>query len=164
MPVTRCMDHGWMGGSWMDRSIDRWIDRSLMDGWIHPFIQSFVHTSTHTGGRGFYFIKTCDREDRTVITQLIFVFLFFQILFFLGPVPAGPEIGWCAQLIPLLKPDKQKEIQDFFEICTFDCFCLFPFGIRQTDKVLISLKRATGKTEGIDLGGEINFVCGERPA
>ena len=64
--MGRCMDHGWIGRS---------IDRSLMDGWIHPFIQSFVHTSTHTGWRGFYFIKTCDREDRTVITQLIFVFL-----------------------------------------------------------------------------------------
>ena len=37
-----------------------------------------VHTSTHTGWRGFYSIKTCDREDRTVIAQPLFFFQFFN--------------------------------------------------------------------------------------
>ena len=134
-----------------------------MDGFIHSSSHSCIHPLTPAGEVSISSKRATEKIELSSLNSYLF-FLFFQILFFLGPVPAGPEIGWCAQLIPLLKPDKQKEIQDFFEICTFDCFCLFPFGIRQTDKVLISLKRATGKTEGIDLGGEINFVCGERPA
>ena len=154
-----------MDGWIMDGSVDRSMDRSIIDGWmdssIHPVIRAYIHS--HRRER-FLFHQNVRQRRSNCHHSTHICFLFFQILFFLGPVPAGPEIGWCAQLIPLLKPDKQKEIQDFFEICTFDCFCLFPFGIRQTDKVLISLKRATGKTEGIDLGGEINFVCGERPA
>ena len=53
--MGRYIDHGWMGGSWMDRSIDRCIDRSMDYWWIHwsihssvdPFIHSFIHGASH---------------------------------------------------------------------------------------------------------------------
>ena len=138
------MDHGWMGGSWMDRSIDRWIDRSLMDGWIHPFTQSFVHTSTHTGRRGFYSIKTCDREDRIVIAQPLFIN--FDSLNFppcrrAAGVPMIYTRPYSGALL-LLKPNKQAEIMVFFEICLFDCVACFPLAPGREKRVFVSLQRA----------------------
>ena len=35
----------------------------------------------------------------------------------------------------------------FFVICLFECFFLFPFGVRQREDVFVSLKRATWKIE-----------------
>ena len=67
-------------------------------------------------------------------------------LFVESDLPSGRSAG-VPSFFPL-EPNVEMEIMVFCEICIFACFCMFSFGIRQTDKVLISLKRATGKTEG----------------
>ena len=79
----------WMDGWIRDGPVDRSIDRSIDHSWMDGFIQSFVQTSAHTGRRGFHSVKTCDREDRTFITQLIFVY-FLKILTFVGPGALTP--------------------------------------------------------------------------
>jgi hypothetical protein len=43
------------------------------------------------------------------------------------------------RLLLLLKPSKQNGMLAFFEICLFECFCLFPFGIRQRKGVFTSI-------------------------
>ena len=94
----------------------------------------------------FILINTSDREDRTFITQFIFMYFIFFITDLL--VEDGRTVLHlklvCPDFAPL-KPQKQKEILDFFLDCTFLCFCLFPFGTRE--EVFISLKRATRKIE-----------------
>jgi hypothetical protein len=145
--MGRFMDHGWMGGSWMDRSIDRWIDRSLMDGWIHPLMQPFVHTSARTGRRGFYSIKTCDREDRTVIAQPLFIF-FNSLIFPPRRQPTtlvsarGPTAGHS-----FWNPMMLNKTKAFFVFCLFESFSCSPLASGREKRSFVSLKRATWKIE-----------------
>ena len=47
------------------------------------------------------------------------------------------------RLLLLLKPPKQNGMLAFFEICLFECFCLFPFGVRQGEEVLCFIQTSS---------------------
>ena len=93
--MGRCMDHGWMGGSWMDRS----MDRSIIDGWMDPSIDPAIRPYIHSHRSERFLFHQNVRQGRSNCHRSTFLYL-FNILFYFNIACKW----WPATLVPAQGP------------------------------------------------------------
>ena len=84
-----------------------------MDKWIYPFIQSFVHTSAHTGRRGFY--SPAKRATKKIELSLFILCFFFYCHFCRTGSRYFMMIRQWAQFLALWNLKNKTELWSFLK-------------------------------------------------